>query len=109
MPKYTVVNPIKHGGEKHMPGAEVEMDAKVAKPLLASGDIKQGTSPAALLGSSALPAEIELPKGKKISLDKVVQIAFKKSSLSIGEWNALAEADREAKLAETVEQMKAGK
>jgi hypothetical protein len=43
MPKYIVINPIKSGGQRHMPGAEVEIDAKTAKALLDSGDIKAST------------------------------------------------------------------
>lgn len=110
MPKYTVVNPIKHGGQRHMPGVEVEMDAKTAKPLLASGDLaEEKAQPPALLGSTVLPEKVQLNSNKKVPVANVVNLAFKNSGLTVDEWNALAEADREAKLAEAVEQMKAGK
>lgn len=110
MPKYTVVNPIKHGGEKHMPGAEVEMDTKVAKALLASGDLAEGKAQAPeLKGSTILPEQVELKGNKKVPVANVVKAAFKKSGLSAEEWNALDEADREAKLAAAVEEMKAGR
>lgn len=39
MPKYQVLNSIKHDGEEYSRGAEIELPAKVAKPLLDDGTI----------------------------------------------------------------------
>ena len=57
MPKYIVINPIKSGGQRHVPGAEVEIDAKAAKALLESGDIEAAAQPA--------KKELEPKKGAK--------------------------------------------
>ena len=51
MPTYTVKSPIKHGGQRVMPDETVEMTAKQAAPLLASGDIEVPS------GEKAKPAE----------------------------------------------------
>ena len=60
-----------------------------------------------LLGSSALPSIIEIAAGNEVQLGAVVARAHKDSGLSVADWNALANDDREAKLAATVEAMKA--
>lgn len=59
-----------------------------------------------LLGSSVLPAMVELAAGVTIQLGLVVARAHKDSGLSVDAWNALPEADREAKLAQAVDTMK---
>ena len=60
-----------------------------------------------LLGSSILPSMIELAEGNEVPLGAVVIRAHKESELSIADWNALENDDREARLAETLEAMKA--
>lgn len=42
MPTYTVVTPLKNGGELLEPGSPVDLKAKDAKDLLASGAIAKG-------------------------------------------------------------------
>lgn len=59
-----------------------------------------------LLGSSVLPANVEIGEKKSVQLGEIVAAAHKASGLTLADWNALPEADREAKLAETVEALK---
>lgn len=40
MPLFTAKEPIRYNGEDFAPGDTVEMSAKDAKPLVASGDIE---------------------------------------------------------------------
>lgn len=64
-------------------------------------------NPPILYGSSVLPAIIELHGGLTASLGDVVRESHAASGLSMDEWNALPEAEREARLAETVAGMAA--
>lgn len=54
--------------------------------------------PAALYGSSTLPAQIDLGAGRIVTLGDVVRAAFDVSLLTIDEWNSLSEDDRDARL-----------
>lgn len=60
-----------------------------------------------LLGSSVLPSMIELAEGNEVPLGAVVIRAHKESELSIADWNALEADDREGRLQEMVNLMKA--
>lgn len=60
-----------------------------------------------LLGSNVLPSMVEIAPGMEVQLGAVVMRSHKESGLSVADWNALAEDEREAKLAATVEAMKA--
>lgn len=60
-----------------------------------------------LLGSSILPSMIELAEGNEVPLGAVVIRAHKESELSIADWNALEADDREGRLQEMVNLMKA--
>lgn len=90
------------------PGDEIP-DSAAARFGLADGRLKPGkrNTGDTLLGSSVLPAEIEIAPGKSVQLGRVVVQARKASGLSVDDWNALAEADREARLAQEVEVLKA--
>lgn len=60
-----------------------------------------------LLGSNVLPSMVEIAPGNEVQLGAVVMRSHKESGLSVSEWNGLADDEREAKLAATVEAMKA--
>lgn len=60
-----------------------------------------------LLGSSVLPSMVEIGAGLQIQLGTLVARSHEESGLSIQEWNALPEAEREALLASTLDVMKA--
>lgn len=79
-----------------------------AEAEAASGIVKVKSDEAeTLLGSSVLPANVEIGEKKSVQLGDIVALAHKTSGLTLADWNALPEADREAKLAETVETLKA--
>lgn len=78
--------------------------------LSLSAAIPAGTIPTAplplgdvdtLLGSDILPAHIDIG-GEKVSLGSVVAAAFKRSDISLGEWNELPSADREQRLTDEI-------
>lgn len=89
------------------PGDEIPQSA-AEKFGLVDGRLKPGKGNAAetLLGSSVLPAMVEIGPGKTVQLGKVVVRAHKESGLDVDAWNGLPEADREARLAAIVEAMK---
>lgn len=60
-----------------------------------------------LVGTNILPALIEIAPGKEIPLGDVVAKAHTKSNLSLEDWNALPEADRDALLTAMVDELKA--
>lgn len=60
-----------------------------------------------LYGSSVLPSMVELAEGNEVPLGAVVIRAHKESELSIADWNALETDDREGRLQEMVNLMKA--
>lgn len=60
-----------------------------------------------LLGSNVLPAMIEIAPGNEAQLGAVVSRAHKESGLSVADWNALPNEDRETRLAATVDAMRA--
>lgn len=43
MPKFKVLTPVEHDGERAEPGAYVELDAKAAEPLLAVNAIERAS------------------------------------------------------------------
>lgn len=59
--------------------------------------------PAALMGSSTLPAHIDLGAGKMVPLGEVVRAAFEASGLTTDQWNNLDHAQRDAKLTALIE------
>lgn len=59
-----------------------------------------------LLGSSNLPAVIELAEGKEIQLGDLVAATQLKSGLAVAEWNALDDAKRDELLSAEIELMK---
>lgn len=61
----------------------------------------------ALLGSDILPALILLIAGVEVQLGEVVARAHSDSGLSAEEWNELPNDDREERLAQAVEAMRA--
>jgi hypothetical protein len=73
-------------------------------------EVEDPTLPAAgegfLLGSSILPAHVEILQGH-IGLGDIVRASVVESGLSTEDWNALPDADREAKLQETVDRLRA--
>ncbi len=60
-----------------------------------------------LVGSNVLPSNIELAEGVTVQLGEVVRKAHEASGLSVADWNALDEGDREARLAATVLELQA--
>ncbi|MBH1873560.1 hypothetical protein I5W30_04835 [Stenotrophomonas maltophilia] len=75
------------------------------KILSAEGG-KAGAAPQeTLLGSNVLPANIELAEGVSVQLGEVMRQAFEHSGLSIADWNALDDGDREAELAAMVREL----
>jgi len=58
--------------------------------------------PLSLLGSNVQPASFELPDGTVLTLDDVVARAHEASGLSVEDWNALEDSDREAAIAAAV-------
>ena len=57
----------------------------------------------ALIGSSVLPAQIQLINEQIVDQYDVVRQSFEESGLSADEWNALESDDREARLQETLD------
>lgn len=60
-----------------------------------------------LLGSSVLPSLVDIGLDAPVQLGEIVSAAHAESGLSIEAWNALPDADREQRLADAVEAMKA--
>ena len=60
-----------------------------------------------LVGSNVLPANIELAEGVTVQLGEVVRRTHEASGLSVADWNALDDGDREARLAATVLELQA--
>ncbi|WP_137136561.1 hypothetical protein [Rhizobium sp. FKY42] len=60
-----------------------------------------------LIGSNILPDQVEIAPGKSVPLGEIVAKAHEKSGLSIEDWNALPQADRDALLTATVDELKA--
>lgn len=81
-------------------------DSAAARFGLKDGRLGKASSVETLLGSSVLPAMVDIAPGKSVQLGNVVARAHKASGLSVDEWNALTAEDREARLAETVEAWK---
>lgn len=63
--------------------------------------------PASLVGSNVLPSNVDLAEGVTLPLADVVRKAHEASGLSIADWNALDDSDREARLAATVLELQA--
>jgi hypothetical protein len=60
-----------------------------------------------LLGSSVLPAIVEISEEVGYQLGEIVAKAHAASGLSVTDWNALPDDEREAKIAAQIEAMKA--
>lgn len=58
-----------------------------------------------LFGSSTQPSTWTLPNGEVLQLGTVVAKAHEKSGMSVEEWNAIPQDDREARIAEMVDEM----
>lgn len=58
-----------------------------------------------LVGSNVLPSNIELAEGVTVQLGEVVRQAFEHTGLTVADWNALEEGDREAELAAMVREL----
>lgn len=61
----------------------------------------------ALNGSNVLPAVVALLAGVEVQLGAIVARAHSASGLSVDDWNALTDADREAKLDAALQEMRA--
>lgn len=75
------------------------------KILTAEGGKTSAPAQETLLGSNVLPANIELADGVSVQLREVVRQAYEHSGLSIADWNALEDGDREAELAAVVREL----
>lgn len=78
-----------------------------AEILTAEGGKPSAPAQESLLGSNVLPATIELAEGVSVQLGEVVRRTHEASGLSVADWNALEDADREARLAATVLELQA--
>lgn len=80
-----------------------------AEILTAEGGSTSTKAPAkdVLVGSSVLPSIIELAEGVTVQLGEVVRRTHEASGLSVADWNALDDGDREARLAATVLELQA--
>ncbi|WP_313642145.1 hypothetical protein [Stenotrophomonas sp.] len=80
-----------------------------AEILTAEGTSTSTKAPAkdVLVGSSVLPSNIELAEGVTVQLGEVVRRTHEASGLSVADWNALDDGDREARLAATVLELQA--
>jgi len=77
------------------------------KILSADGGSAKTAPAATLLGSNVLPAVIELVDGVSVPLGDVVRRAHETSGLTIADWNALGDGDREERLSATVLELQA--
>lgn len=79
------------------------------KILTAEGGSTSTKAPAkdVLVGSNVLSANIELAEGVTVQLGEVVRRTHEASGLSVADWNALNDGDREARLAATVLELQA--
>lgn len=75
------------------------------KILTAEGGKSGAPAQESLNGSNVLPANIELAEGVSVQLGEVVRQAFEHTGLSVADWNALDERDREAELAAMVREL----
>lgn len=86
--------------------ANVVVQGWLKGKILSAESGKAGAAPQeTLLGSNVLPANIELAEGVSVQLGEVVRQAFEHSGLSIADWNALEDGDREAELAAVVREL----
>ncbi|HGM6729712.1 TPA: hypothetical protein ACKQBZ_000766 [Stenotrophomonas maltophilia] len=76
-----------------------------AEILIAEGGKPSAPAQESLLGSNVLPANIELGEGVSVQLGEVVRQAFEHTGLTVADWNALEEGDREAELAAMVREL----
>lgn len=77
------------------------------KILTAEGGKSAAPAQESLNGSNVLPANIELAEGVSVQLGEVVRRTHEASGLSVADWNALDDGDREARLAATVLELQA--
>ncbi|MBH1851928.1 hypothetical protein I5V61_06580 [Stenotrophomonas maltophilia] len=77
------------------------------KILTAEGGKSAAPAQESLNGSNVLPANIELAEGVTVQLGEVVRRTHEASGLSVVDWNALDDGDREARLAATVLELQA--
>lgn len=75
------------------------------KILTEEGGKASAPAQESLVGSNVLPANIELAEGVIVQLGEVVRQAFEHTGLSVADWNALDEGDREAELAAMVREL----
>lgn len=77
------------------------------KDKSATDSATPAATPVALLGSSVLPAEIDLGNGKTITLGDLVATAHGATQMSVEDWNAMPEDQRAEILAAAVEAARA--
>ncbi len=108
---YFVMDTLLHNGQKYFPEGEnnqVELTDSEAAPLLISGVLAaeavegetntSNTEHDVLIGSSEFNATIDLIDNTQIQLGDLVAQTHASSGLSVADWNALEQADRDAKL-----------
>jgi len=78
-----------------------------AEILTAEGGKSAAPAQESLNGSNVLPANIELAEGVSVQLGEVVRRTHEASGLTVADWNALDDGDREARLAATVLELQA--
>lgn len=82
------------GPEKETGTFDHDGDGRAGGSLKHAPEVKQ---PQTLHGSNVMPATFEID-GKTVSLGEIVAAAHAKSGLSVDEWNALDDDDRDEKL-----------
>ncbi len=113
MKTYTTTQRVKSGGKLYLPGKPIELDSDTAAELEAIGAIKKGAptkqedDPGTLLGSSKLPAEIEITEGVTTTLGDLVRFVAGVAASDADTWNKLSDADREAFLEHGLKLLKA--
>ncbi len=109
-PLYDVIGPVKAHG-KLMREGRVELPESVGSRLVIDGYLTlAGAEFAApvfdgLLGSPSLPLVTDLPDGDKLLAADLVRRTFDESKLSIEEWNALPQEDRDDAIVDELDEI----
>ena len=93
--------------EKTKVSSTNRLSVKLKNKVSPQANTEPDQSADTLIGTNILPALIEIAPGKEIQLGEVVTKAHAKSNLSLEDWNALPEADRDALLTAMVDELKA--
>ena len=93
--------------EKTKVSSTNRLSVKLRNKVSPQANTEPDQSADTLIGTNILPALIEIALGKEVQLGEVVTKAHAKSGLSLEDWNALPEVDRDALLTAMVDELKA--